>query len=174
MAAGLRRVSWSASEIAALATKAARGAGAPPEQAARFGKVAAFHLAAGGAPQDLIAAVEALPGGPIVTLPGLFDAAAAKAWDGAAGPCVVPQNHAILARSYVAALPYAARCTVLADGDLSVMLDISDPKPAKAAGRIAGCDVLLARFAELAARTFVPESDASRSTGAGAGLTDND
>jgi hypothetical protein len=174
VASGIRRVSWSASEITALATKAARGAGAPPEQAARFGTVAAFHLGAGRAPQDLIAAVESLPGGPIVTLPGLLDAVVAEAWDGVTDPCVLPPDHAALARSYVAVLPYDARCTVLADGGLSVMLDISELKSAKATGRIAGCDVLIARFSELAARTFVPESEASRSKGAGAGLSDND
>jgi hypothetical protein len=62
-------MTWSEAEILALATKAARGARAPPEQAARFGQAAVAHLHAGRGEPALIAALDALPGGPILTHP---------------------------------------------------------------------------------------------------------
>ncbi|MFY0692533.1 MAG: DUF3726 domain-containing protein [Paracoccaceae bacterium] len=46
--------------------------------------------------------------------------------------------------------------------------------PARAQAPLEVDDAIWAQLVELAAKTFVPESEASRASGAGAGLTDND
>ena len=49
------------------------------------------------------------------------------------------------------------------------------PKAQKCVGkRLHHADPIACRRAELAAKTYVPETEASRLAGAGAGLTDND
>lgn len=59
-------MSFSVNEVETLAAKAARGAGAPPAQAARFGRAAVHHLAAARDPEALLDALAALPRGPIL------------------------------------------------------------------------------------------------------------
>lgn len=61
-------MSYSANEIMALASKAARGGGAPAGQANAFGRAAVVHLAEGRAESDLTHALAALPLGPILSL----------------------------------------------------------------------------------------------------------
>ncbi|WP_298843226.1 DUF3726 domain-containing protein [uncultured Roseobacter sp.] len=163
-------MSWSASEIAALATKAARGAGAPAGQAARFGEAAAFCLMTGGAPAALEAALAAVPaGGPVLDLPAALDGIIARQ-----GGELRSDAPAILIRAYVAVLPFAADATETGHGRWKIMVDLTRPSPRPTPRRISGCDGLIACMSELAARTFVPESEASRAAGAGAGLNDND
>ena len=62
-------VSVSVNEAQVLGQKAARGAGAYPAQAAHFGRALSFHLAAGRPAHDLVVALDALPAGPIQTMP---------------------------------------------------------------------------------------------------------
>jgi hypothetical protein len=69
-------MTYSVNEVQMLAQKAARGAGAHPAQAAHFGRAVVCHLAAGREASDLSAALEALPGGPVQTLPFLPDSSA--------------------------------------------------------------------------------------------------
>ncbi|WP_425038213.1 DUF3726 domain-containing protein [Primorskyibacter sp. S187A] len=126
-------MSHSVNEIEALATKAARGAGAPPAQAAKFGQAAVRHLAASRAEAALIDALQALPGGPILQF------------------ALRPDRAHPLGQSYAEAQARAAMPARLA--------------PSKA---------LLDALAPLAHKTYVPASEASRTAGAGAGLTDND
>lgn len=59
-------MSFSINEIQNLASKAARGAGAPPAQAARFGRAVVYHVRAGRAERDILDAIDALPHGPIL------------------------------------------------------------------------------------------------------------
>lgn len=157
----------SLNEVMTLATKAARGAGAPPAQAARFGQAAVAHLCAGRAPDDLDQALAALPDGPIVVLPlALARVCETPDGTGAFDDAGWPN----LARSYVEALPFAA--ILNADGILQV--DTGRPAPQMVVHR---CNIDAAQIAAwnaLASRTLVPESEASRLAGAGAGLTDND
>ncbi len=166
-------MSWSAAEVLALATKAARGGGAPPAQAARFGQVAALHLMAGRDPALLQAALEALPGGPILDLALAVDRAVSEAARGRPGRLTVVPRNALL-DSYIDALPYAARIEQGAAEGLVLQVDVNQPRARAIPRRIEGCATLLARMEALAARTYVPESEASRAKGAGAGLTDND
>ncbi|WP_220798082.1 hypothetical protein [Roseobacter sp. OBYS 0001] len=173
MVAGLCCVNWSATEITALASKAARGAGAPPLQAARFGQAAAVHLTAARPPDVLAQALDFLPAGPILDYPLALDAALSTARsDGCAVVASVTQD--TLLDSYVAALPFMARTECAQDGAIRLVVDFAKPRPRNHPLRISGCDTLLKQMNDLAARTFVPESAASRSAGAGAGLTDND
>lgn len=155
----------SANEVAGLATKAALGAGAPPAQAALFGRAAAVHLAAARDPQALEAALAALPAGPVIEVPVALLRLAETAKPGPISG-VAPA----LLQSYLAALPYQA--TLSAQG--TVQLDLATPAAPIAAARLTLPAPLAARWSALAARLLVPETAASRSRGAGAGLSDND
>ncbi len=161
-------MSWSGAEVMALASKAARGAGAPAGQAARFGQVAAAHLGAGRPASDLSVALADLPAGAILDYPLLLDTALAQIAAKADTPQPLPGDALML--SYVETLPFQAALTV--DQQLTVAFET--PRVPDAARRIVGCDVLIDQMQTLAARTFVPESDSSRQSGAGAGLLDND
>jgi hypothetical protein len=168
-------MSWSVTEIAALAAKAARGAGAPPAQAARFGQAAARHLAVCRDSRSLTQALEALPSGPIMLLPVVLDAAVAQAWDGSGQVVSLPAGMADdLVESYLAVLPFEASLQRSDSGRVSVRLEVACPLGGGICGRIKAEDAFIEDLARLAARTFVPETDASRSRGAGAGLDDND
>ncbi|WP_436397561.1 hypothetical protein [Roseobacter sp. S98] len=163
-------MSWSATEVSALAAKAARGAGAPPDQAARFGTAAAFHLMIGNAPQDLRLALQALPdGGPVMRLPVVLDEAVSEG--GRVFEMLPPDA---LVRAYVAVLPFAATLAAADNDHWRVSVNVTKPAPKIEPLRITGCADLIDEMTGLAARTFVPESAASRAAGAGAGLTDND
>lgn len=164
-------MSWSVTEIAALAAKAARGAGAPPLQAARFGQAAARHLAAGRDGGVLKAALAALPAGPVLQVPIALDAALA------CGQADAPLHPGDVAPdflcSYVECLPFQAALAQERDR-LLLRVDLSHPAPQQRPARII-CDAdFIAELEHLAARTYVPDTAQSRARGAGAGLTDND
>ena len=155
-------MSFSMTELSALATKAARGAGAPAGQAARFGAAAARHMQAERDAEALVLALDALPYGPIIDLPRVLDAALTKA-----SPKIETEP---LLESYLDVLPCVA-----AYNARTRRLEIDKDTPAPVhRGRIHGYADLISQMEALAARTYVPDSAASRAGGAGAGLTDND
>ena len=156
----------SANEVMVLAAKAARGAGAPPAQAVQFGAAAIVHFRAGREVDELIQALASLPQGPILALPLAIARIAENAQT--AGP--LPQSDALLTQSYVEALAYAAHL----DGNGVLHLDLTKPAPRVQLARIDLPDEVYAAWSDLAAVLLVPESDASRLSGAGAGLSDND
>ena len=78
-----------------------------------------------------------------------------------------------LALSYVESQAYAQRASVTATG-VEVSLQVTKPCSRAPLRRIELPEGLVALMTDLAARTFVPETEASRLSGAGAGLTDND
>lgn len=159
----------SANEVMVLATKAARGAGAPPAQAARFGSASVWHLVAGLDIAVLDAALNDLPQGPIIELPIAIAKMAEQATAGRyCGPLSVAG--APLAQSYLATLPFAADI----DGQGIATLDLNLPSAPGTPTRIDLSQQAYDRWSALAERLLVPESDASRLSGAGAGLTDND
>jgi len=157
----------SANEVSVLAAKAARGAGAPPAQAAQFGAAAVAHLAAGGDLDVLDAALAELPMGPIITLPLAISGVAEQAKGGHAQGRIAPS---LLARSYAASLPYHA----VLDGEGMLVLDFDVPATRSAPIRFALSDAVYEQWSALAAAMLVPESEASRLKGAGAGNSDND
>lgn len=166
-------MTWSAAEVLALAVKAARGGGTPAGQAARFGEAAVAHLKADRAPEVLDAALAALPKGPVLDYPLKIDAALAGAGADAGVSEVSHVADDELFCSYIDALPFRAEMMTSGQRVLfRIMLD--QPAERGGAARISGCDTLIARMREMAQAVLVPESEASRAAGAGAGLTDND
>ncbi|MEM7519781.1 MAG: hypothetical protein AAF307_01985 [Pseudomonadota bacterium] len=150
-----------------LATKAARGAGAPPGQAADFGRAAVQYLMERKPESALIAALEALPAGPITAVPV---ALARRVEDPDMGVALSDPLGLLL--SYVAAHP-------LLEGhkgdDGAVTVDLrTEPKTVRPVARVEVSQGLVDHLQSLAAKTFVPESAASRAAGAGSGLSDND
>lgn len=156
-------------EVMVLATKAARGAGAPPAQAAQFGAAAAVHLATGQSEQDLHSALAALPDGPIITLPLQIIRVAETAKAGRAQG-ELGSGRAALVQSYVSTLPYLAQLTPANE----IHLDLTKPAARNPVQRIDLAEATYAKWSALAAALLVPESAASRLSGAGAGLSDND
>lgn len=166
-------MTWSMAEVSALATKAARGAGAPPAQAMRFGAVAAAHLSQGRDAGLLFAALDALPAGPILQCAAVLDRGMSDAIS--TGQSILkPVTHDALLDTYVQVLPCAARLEAQAGGQLVLHVDLARPRNPAMPRRIEGCDTLLHHMEELAGRTYVPDSATSRTSGAGAGLSDND
>lgn len=159
----------SANEVMVLASKAARGAGAPPAQAAQFGAAAVTHLTAGRDIAVLDAALAALPLGPIIALPLALTRIAEGQVEGIAEGVIDPIYH-VLAQSYVAALPCVAALT--AEG--VVHLDLNRPALRATVERIDLPIQTYTDWSALAAALLVAESEASRQSGAGAGLSDND
>ena len=164
-------MSWSQAEVLALATKAARGAGAPAGQAQRFGQAVVAHLVREGSPEDLLNALYALPGGAIIETPLSIDALLAEASSEVMTIAPDPTNP--LFESYVLSLPYAIEpCE--SDGLLVFRVSCAAPRPTTETARLHLNDKLVAKLRRFADATLVPESEASRSSGAGAGLDDND
>jgi hypothetical protein len=161
----------SANEVMTLAAKAARGAGAPPGQATDFGKAALCHLISGRDTQDLLNALNALPGGPILDLPLFFLRCAEEAVDDRYESIVDPTP---IFLSYLEAQPFASEADLQEDGKLHTRLLINRPAQPKPVSRLDLPEKLAGHMKDLAARLLVPESDISRLSGAGAGLTDND
>ncbi|MFC6583621.1 hypothetical protein [Sulfitobacter aestuariivivens] len=119
---------------------------------------------------DLVSALDALPGGPILEMPLVL---LRLLEDGNGDNAQGRMTATALAQSYVEALPF--RQEVMADGEhFSVTLYLTEPAAPIPPARVELTADTTAHLSELAARILVPESEASRLAGAGAGLTDND
>ncbi|MFC6637217.1 hypothetical protein [Sulfitobacter sediminilitoris] len=173
MVAGFRSMMVSANEITTLAAKAARGGGAPPAQAADFGRAALCHLINHRGPAALSDALNALPGGPILSLPLVFAQVIEKAEGEVASAHLPVTADAVLMLSYAESQPFEA--VARKEGDkLNLSLTLTTPNKMRPVARVTLPDDLFQHMQTLAAQILVPESDASRLSGAGAGLTDND
>jgi hypothetical protein len=173
-------MSYSVNEIANLAQKAARGAGFPPAQADLFGRAAAQHLGAGGAPGDLTEALADPADSPILRLPLLLDDIQRVL--PLAGPDLIlslQPGDTGLVKSYVCLLPLRlSACEVMqnADGPPRVSLSIAPGRRTTQSAplRIEAPWSIVDMLNKLAAETYVPATDDSRAAGAGAGNIDND
>lgn len=164
-------MSWSQTEIMALAAKAARGAGAPAGQAQQFGKAAVKHLLRGGDDNDLLRALEALPGGTIVEAPRAIDDCLIAG--GGDEVFIFSDTADGLFESYVRALPF--EITKVVSGEKTQFaLNRSKLAVSGKPDRVFANKEFIARLRLFASATLVPDSEASRSAGAGAGLDDND
>ena len=169
----------SANEVQSLAAKAAKGAGFPPGQAESFGRAAVLHLADGRDARALSAALKDPHDSPILRLALLGDdiLAACTAMKGSAELTLNPDD-AELALAYARLVPVRLKdCELTLRDDqprLRVDADLGTPCRAKLPPRIDMPDALQAELQELARKTYVPATEASRRRGAGAGLTDND
>ena len=162
-------MTYSMTEIAALAAQAAAGGGATPAQSSAFGAATVRHLALGRGADDLPAALDALPAGPIRDLPVWLARGIEAAVADHVELILREDRWADLARSYAEANVWAANTT----GD-RVVFDLSRPAAAAPPVRLDMNSGLLGQMRTLAARRLVPESAQSRARGAGAGLTDSD
>ena len=159
---------FSANEIEGLVLKAARG-----------GKIACGlgeDLAAATAFLDLDGLTECpcSDGGPITTLPSAIDLVIAGQ-----GPQAVSGDHALI-EAYIAAIETQIGQTLIwqrtATGGVIERLDPAVPEHHQPLGRRTIREDLLAHLKDMGQKMLVPETDASRAAGAGAGagLTDND
>lgn len=171
---------WSLNEVAGLVQKAARGAGVPLGQAEDLARTA-FYLA--GIGSDLhpitLALQEPMPpvdirwdnrtmtviSGPVVLVGPIVRDAFAMGYETAT---LADMAHAPLVAAYLAADGVAQ-----AWAGLTISRSETEILPVKYK-HVSVPDSDWAIWNALAARTYVPESDASRLAGAGAGLTDND
>lgn len=168
-------------EIAAIVQKAARGAGAPPGQAEDLARIAVHVVNTG---RDLDCVVAALDD---------FDDPLDVQWDSdcikvRSGPaCTVASvvRDAFLSGVTSARLADPAQAPLiraaLDEAGIMVTGDDTDlirtdhlPAPATVRGPVDIPDHQWVRLETYADRTLVPETDASRIAGAGAGLHDND
>lgn len=167
-------------EIGGMVQKAARGAGIPLGQAEDLGRVAVYMAGTGGSISAVTSALKENPA--TVDIRWNSDAVAVSSGHAAlVGPIIrdafamgydtavlADLNHAPLVGAFLAESGVALRWDgcVLTRSDTSV-LEIRC-KPVK----IPAVDWAI--WGDYAAKTYVPETEASRLGGAGAGLTDND
>lgn len=163
----------SANEVMTLATKAAAGAGAPPTQAAMFGSAVLSHLGAGCKSDDISDALQLLPDGPIMELPVRIIALLEDTDENEFTVVIRSGPFAALELSYFYAQPFAVKGKTV-KGETEVELMLTTPQAPAPMPRVAIPDRLYNEMQNFAARLLVPETDASRLSGAGAGLTDND
>ena len=173
MAAGSADLSQSWTEVQALATRAAVGAGVPMAQALAFGTTAARHLA-DDEPEAALAHSLAAP----ETITALALQVEKMIERASLSPRPVPVDapdadaRALLV-SWLRALPCRTAIDVSGPRVLAA-LDLTAANAHARPDRVTLSAGLHATFTTLAARTYVPDSDASRAMGAGAGLMDPD
>jgi hypothetical protein len=135
-----------------------------------FGRVVVCHLVAGRDIADLSNALSALPNGPIISLPQQFNALAETAENGHAHARL--SNDALML-SYAQTLPYSCDARIDVDA-VHLTLNLMRPAARLKQTRVTLPQAFAKDLGRMAAKILVPESDVSRQSGAGAGLTDND
>ncbi|PJI84644.1 uncharacterized protein DUF3726 [Yoonia maricola] len=167
-------------EVEGLVKKAARGAGFPVGQSEDLGQVAAFLAGTGGSVAPVTTAlqepicevdvrwrdngVEVIQGPAALIAPIISDAFAM----GRTTATLADLAHAPLVSAFLAHSGIAQRW----DGPSVIPSDTTVLRPTCNAVTIPEADWQI--WLELAGKTYVPETNASRLAGAGAGLTDND
>lgn len=171
---------WSLSEVGALVQKAARGAGIPLGQAEDLGQVAVYLAGTGG---DVTLITQALEE-PI----GAVDVHWHAEWlEVRAGPAAliapIVRDAFQMGFDYVVLIEplqsdliiaYLAQSGMNATQTADAIKRGAVAAPQKPVGPVEIPDTDWTLWEKLAAKTYVPESTASRVAGAGAGLTDND
>ncbi|MEL7091218.1 MAG: hypothetical protein AAFN94_05745 [Pseudomonadota bacterium] len=162
--------SWN--EVQSKAARAAVGAGVPHAQALAFGTMVARLLSDGG-DEDLVLRCLETPAR-VVSLAGAVEEAVEAA---SVAPDVVRVPVDAFQRSLLSAwlrsLPCQAEIAEVADA-LMVKLELRLPNALERPLRVPVRETLWQAMEDLAARTYVPDSEASRSMGAGAGLMETD
>lgn len=163
--------SWS--EVQALGVKAASGAGVPAAQALAFGATLARYLADGGgerAVSDILNAPQR-----IVTLALRVERVIEAASIGVTPVRVIEDDTGLrgLLISWLMGLPCQSDLKINGN-TIEATLTLAAPSGRSRPDRVALSPALESRLQVLAAKTLVPDSDASRSSGAGAGQMDID
>ncbi|WP_147108628.1 hypothetical protein [Tateyamaria sp. syn59] len=164
-------MSWT--EVQNLGVKAASGAGVPPAQALAFGAMLARHVADDG-PQGAVTAALSEPErivGLAHKVETIVEAASISS-----KPVLAKEEDAgtrAMLVSWIAGLPCKSDLEV-AGAKLRINLSLTEPSTRGRPERLHLEPSLAALMTELAAKTYVPDSAASRSGGAGAGLMELD
>jgi len=160
--------SWT--ELQALATRAATGAGVPASQSLAFGAMVPRHLSDDGSDEPLGLALKSPK--TIVSLAQVVETLIESA---SLSPRILKVRNSdttqrALLVSWLAGLPCQA--DVVADGEgVQARLSLGSPNTRQRPDRVSiSCD-LLRQMETLAARTYVPDSAESRASGAGAGAS---
>lgn len=158
--------SWT--EVQALGVKAATGAGVPPAQALAFGAMLARHLADGGS-EDPVAVALTAPE-TIVALALRIERVIEAASMGVVPVSVIVHNSGQRAMliSWLFGLPCKTDLKINGDA-IAVSLLLSAPSRRARPDRVPLSADLKVQLQDLAAKTLVPDSDASRRAGAGVG-----
>ncbi len=180
MATGRVNLMLALNEIGSMVQKAARGAGIPLGQAEDLGRIAIYLAGTGG---DVSAVTRALQepsttvdmiwssdivsvtSGPAALIGAIIRDAFAMGYDTAV---LADLDHAPLVDAFLAECGVALKW----DGRTLTRSDTTVQQPACKPVAIPAADWDI--WGAYAAKTYVPETDASRLAGAGAGLTDND
>jgi hypothetical protein len=167
-------------EVGAMVQKAALGAGIPLGQAEDLGRVAVYLAGTNG---ELRAITHALAE-PILPLDLQWDSDQITIASGPvaiAGPVIRDAFAMGVQRAVLADTAHVPLVTaILAQSGVQVQVSGTTltrngtPDAATPRGPVAISDDVWGAWEALAAKTYVPQSDASRAAGAGAGLTDND
>lgn len=154
----------SANEIEALVLKAARGGGVP------LGHAEDLAAASGYLDLDALTVCPCKEGDGALEIPRAIDSVLAGI-----GPQMVVAQGGVVAAYCAAVTAQTGEPLDWAETPDGIVIERSEkgdlPKPL---GRRVIPQALADHLAEMAAKTLVPESEASRQAGAGAGLTDND
>ncbi|WP_299611309.1 hypothetical protein [uncultured Tateyamaria sp.] len=164
-------MSWT--EVQTLGVKAASGAGVPPAQALAFGAMLARHVADEG-PQGAVQAALDNPDR-IVALAHRVETIV-EAASITSKPVDATEDDAgtrAMLVSWLAGLPCKSELDV-AGPKVRVSLSLTEPSTRGRPERLALTPSLTEQLNTLAAKTYVPDSDASRAGGAGAGLMELD
>ncbi|MFT7105611.1 MAG: hypothetical protein ACJAVT_000125 [Yoonia sp.] len=180
MAAGRVNLMLALNEVGGMVQKAARGAGIPLGQAEDLGRVAVYMAGADGDISAVTAALKEKPAnvdicwnsdavtvasGHVALVGPIIRDAFAMGYDTAV---LADLNHAPLVGAFLAESGVALR----SDGRVLTRSDATVLGPRCKPVEIPAADWAI--WGDYAAKTYVPETEASRLAGAGAGLTDND
>ncbi len=170
----------SLNEVAGMVQKAARGAGFPVGQAEDLGRVASYLAGTGGSVAPVTTALQE-PIGPtdvrwqdneVTVIAGPCALIGPIIRDAFAMGCTTAVlaniNHASLVSAFLAQSGIAQKWDgkTVTESDTTVLTPTTNPVT------IPADDWHV--WSRLAAKTYVPETETSRLSGAGAGLTDND
>ncbi len=170
----------SLNEVAGMVQKAARGAGFPVGQAEDLGRVAAYLAGTGASIAPVTAALReplcnvdiqwgedrvAVSNGPAALIGPIIRDAFEMGWNAAV---LADMAHAPLVGAFLAESGVAQKW----NGKEVMRSDTTLLRAACRPVSIPQDDWIV--WTKLAAKTYVPETEASRLAGAGAGLTDND
>lgn len=163
--------SWT--EVQTLAVKAAGGAGVPPAQALAFGAMVARHLADDGPPGPVAQALSEPHR--IIALAHRVETIVEAASITSTPVDVVEEDTGTRAMliSWLAALPCKSELDV-SGAKVRVLLSLTEPSTRSRPDRVNVSTSLFDTLTALAQATYVPDSDASRVGGAGAGLMELD
>lgn len=151
----------SRAEIEAISVKAAIGAGLSLGLAEDYGRAAGVLAMTDPDALGTVAQALSPPASTATQMPGVIDALRCGA------SIDLPTAHPALVRAYL------LRAALDQPGDFPGITQ-ADLQAARLTRAVAVPDVVWSELSALAARTYVPETEGSRLSGAGAGLTDND